>query len=408
MSLSDPARAVLESNDVDGSSTRPSPRLYPHQWLWDSCFIAVGYSHFNVSRAKREILSALGGQWENGMIPHIRFNPEVRDYFPSPGDWGVPDGKMTSGITQPPMPAIAAWEIFRRDRDRSFLEKVHGSLCSYHEYLHSERGGEVLFIVHPWESGMDNSPIFDSALQRIEVDDTLEYLRMDRDLVDEAQRPVKEHYDRYMQLLKTFQEFEYDIGDIRRNSDFIFEDVLFNSIWSRANQDLARICREVGEDGAEYSEWCERTNEEMARREFRCYDAKSEEYVEKLSCAAIMPLYADAVEKDDLAGVLSSIDALTLEHPICSYGPGQPEFDPSCYWRGPVWVNINWFLIRGLLDYGLNDLAREITGKTLKMIGENGFREYYNPLSGEGYGGDRFSWTAALCIDIEKSMVNGI
>ncbi|MDO9575145.1 MAG: hypothetical protein Q7J55_01285 [bacterium] len=65
---------VLKDNDT-GNSTKPAPLLYPHQWQWDSAFIAIGLSHIDEERAQQEILSLLRGQWTNGMIPHIIFNP---------------------------------------------------------------------------------------------------------------------------------------------------------------------------------------------------------------------------------------------------------------------------------------------------------------------------------------------
>ena len=68
---------VLRANDM-GVYTRPAPRLYPHQWNWDSALIAIGWSHIDEERAQKEILSLFRGQWQNGMIPHILFNPEVK------------------------------------------------------------------------------------------------------------------------------------------------------------------------------------------------------------------------------------------------------------------------------------------------------------------------------------------
>ena len=61
---------VLVDNDR-GSHTIPAPGLYPHQWLWDSCFIAIGQRHYDVARAQQELLSLLRGQWHNGMIPNM-------------------------------------------------------------------------------------------------------------------------------------------------------------------------------------------------------------------------------------------------------------------------------------------------------------------------------------------------
>lgn len=53
------------------------------------------------------------GQWTDGRVPHIVFNPEVpRDaYFPGPTFWrstdvpGAPAGIETSGLIQPPLHA---------------------------------------------------------------------------------------------------------------------------------------------------------------------------------------------------------------------------------------------------------------------------------------------------------------
>jgi mannosylglycerate hydrolase len=36
----------------------------------------------------------------------------------------------------------------------------------------------------------------------------------------------------------------------------------------------------------------------------------------------------------------------------------------------------------------------------LELVAANGFREYYDPDGQRGYGSDRFSWTAALFLDL--------
>jgi glycogen debranching enzyme len=77
-----------------------------------------------------------------------------------------------------------------------------------------------------------------------------------------------------------------------------------------------------------------------------------------------------------------------------------PWFNPENYWRGPVWINTNWMLIHGLRGYGHSELARELQERTLSLVASAGFREYYNPKTGEGYGTDSFSWTAALTLDL--------
>src|SRR6476660_9967068 len=68
------AKQVLEQNRV-GRFTKPAPNLYPHQWSWDSAFIAMGYVHYDQARAEEELRALFAAQWINGLVPHIVFNP---------------------------------------------------------------------------------------------------------------------------------------------------------------------------------------------------------------------------------------------------------------------------------------------------------------------------------------------
>lgn len=89
------------------------------------------------------------------------------------------------------------------------------------------------------------------------------------------------------------------------------------------------------------------------------------------------------------------------------YGYG---FSPVQYWRGPVWVNINWLLLRGLERYGFGKQADYLRQTTIDLIEDGGFYEYFHPTRGTGHGSDFFSWTAALLLDIlfdEAPKTNG-
>src|SRR3954471_487361 len=101
--LFEQAKAVLAMNDR-GNYTQPAHGLYPHQWLWDSCFIAIGLRHLDTERAKTELRSLLRGQWSNGMLPHMIFNPGADDKKARKKDVPrlnpyAPNDVYTSGIT---------------------------------------------------------------------------------------------------------------------------------------------------------------------------------------------------------------------------------------------------------------------------------------------------------------------
>jgi hypothetical protein len=94
------ARAVLDDNWL-GASTVPSRSLYPHQWSWDSAFVAIGRSWYDQQRAQTELETLFNAQWANGMLPHIVFNPAVPPdgYFPAP----------TSGRATAPAASRRVW-----------------------------------------------------------------------------------------------------------------------------------------------------------------------------------------------------------------------------------------------------------------------------------------------------------
>jgi glucosylglycerate hydrolase len=124
------AKQILRQNDM-GDWTRAAPNFYPHQWSWDSAFIAIGLAHFNTRRAARELLTLFEHQWRTGKVPHIVFDPEAppASYFPGPEHWACaaaspdapPAPPYTSWLCQPPVHAIAAlrvWEVAERSGER--------------------------------------------------------------------------------------------------------------------------------------------------------------------------------------------------------------------------------------------------------------------------------------------------
>ncbi|MFI5269227.1 MAG: trehalase-like protein, partial [Chloroflexota bacterium] len=65
-------------------------------------------------------------------------------------------------------------------------------------------------------------------------------------------------------------------------------------------------------------------------------------------------------------------------------------------WRGPSWVNTNWLLSEGLRTHGAEDLRQRLASQTCAMIEQSGFREYYHPYTGEGYGSQDHSWSTIV------------
>ena len=411
------AVGVLRGNDVDGY-TKPARRLYPHQWNWDSAFIAIGLAHVDWARAAREVDTLLSGRWTNGMIPHIRYNPSVQDYAPGPEWWPdvpVRDGtQVTSGISQPPVLPSAAYEVGMLQPDearrRGWWEQVFTPLREFLLYFARERtvaGNPLVVIVHPWESGADNSPRWDFATGR-GFRPSRPYRRVDTTVVDPAARPTARDYDLYMYLVELIAAHRYEFAAYLPKTPFAVYDAFFNAVWYRSALDLNRIAAALGRPPAVdeaslvmFREAYHRTLWDEQAALFRDYDVRDRR-----------PIPADTVA--GLGAVFGGlVDAAQAQHMLVRYRtrsagcllvpsvpPDQAGFDPVKYWRGPVWVNINWMLIRGLQRLGLTAAAEELRTQTLGLVARTGFFEYFHAHSGEGVGGSDFSWSAALTIDL--------
>ncbi|HEV3310019.1 MAG TPA: trehalase family glycosidase [Chloroflexota bacterium] len=420
------AKAVLAANQA-GDSTKPSLNLYPHQWMWDSCFIAIGVSRYDPERAQTELRAILRGQWSNGMVPQIIFNPASSGYFPGPETWMstrspyAPKSDETSGITQPPVLATAALAAYRNDPDRAraeaFVREVFPKIKAYHEFLYRERnpdGSGLIVILHPWESGLDNSPPYLDAGSRVTLTYKPRYTRLDTTHVSAANRPTDKDYDLFVWLLEKMRDVDYDWVRYLPEATLQVEDVLVNAILCRAGEDLEALAVEAGAAGEmdELRSWRARTAASMDAKlgdpqagAYFSYDRVAGRPLTDLTISSLVPLYASGLDQERAAPLIALMGNEAHFAPPEGFrcpttALDSKRFNPENYWLGPVWLNTNWLLIHGLRAHGAAAEADRLRDDTLALISRSGFREYFNPFTGEGYGTDSFSWSAALTIDL--------
>src|ERR671910_229695 len=347
------ATDVLRRNGLK-SWTKPAPSLYPHQWSWDSAFIALGLAHVDNRRATDELDSLFRGQWSTGKVPHIVFDPDA------------------SGLVT---------------------------------------------IYHPWESGTDNSPRWDAVLERISVGESPSYTRYDLQHVsDPSHRPTDSEYDRFLWLLELLKRARYDEADIYERHPFLIKDVLFSAILVAANEALLEISEVVEaprEDRALIEGWIERgragLEEQWDPNLGLCLDQDviAGEPLRVRTVAGFAPLIAGGLDRSRLRDLLRTLDSQAfagnpkLRHPLPpSTSPEEPGFHPRSYWRGPVWPVANWLLWWSLLRAGESEKAQKIRRETLEELSEGGFAEYFEPFTGEALGSGEQSWTAAVALDM--------
>jgi hypothetical protein len=428
--LLEAAQDILDGNWT-GHSTVPSPSLYPHQWSWDSAFIAIGLSWHHQERAQSEIESLLAAQWSDGRVPHIVFNPAVPEgaYFPGPDFWasaavaGSPPGIDTSGLIQPPLHARAALEIHEHAADGpeavAFLRRVYPKLAAWHQYLVKRRdpdGIGLAAILHPWESGLDNSPTWEGVVGDLEIPAGAlpEYRRSDIVHADPADRPTAAAYDRFVYLVSVYREARYDDGRICHFTPFVVAGPLFNALLVWSSLALAEIARLVDEDpephlrsAAAVRAAIEAQLWDPDHRRYYTRDLRRHTLVRDPSIISFTPLVDPELPAAGVSAIVRDLSAPCFHPPeetrhflVPSYDLTGRLFDPRRYWRGPVWINTDWLIWRGLIQHGEGELAGHVADSMLALVRRSGFREYFDPFTGAGYGSDRFAWSAALIVDL--------
>jgi glucosylglycerate hydrolase len=430
------AAGVLRRNSIK-SWTKPAPALYPHQWSWDSAFIALGLAHVDNHRARGELETLFASQWKTGKVPHIVFNPEAppRSYFPDAERWNstalsqaAPTGARTSGLCQPPIHAIAVRRIWQTARDsqghrvaraHEFLSKNYPRLFAWHRYLATARdpeGSGLVTIYHPWESGTDNSPRWDAPLRSLEVGELPPYTRYDlQHVADPSHRPSNDDYDRYLWLLELLKQARYEEVAIYEGHPFLVKDVLFSAILVAANEALLEIAEAVDAPGQErelIESWIERGRAGL-ERQWDCelglcvdYDVLGGQSLRVRTIAGFAPLVAGGIGRERLTDLISSLEssAFAGHEGLCrplppSTSPMEEGFEPRSYWRGPIWPVANWLLWRSLVRCGEYTRAAVLREQSLGQLSEGGFAEYFEPFSGEPLGSGEQSWTAAVALD---------
>lgn len=242
--------------------------------------------------------------------------------------------------------------------------------------------------------------------------------RRDTTHVDAAERPSKREYDHYLYIIDIAKEHNYSDEKIAELSPFLVQDPLFNAILIKSNQSLINLYELLGDYSKveQLKQWQNKSvkafNDKLFDEELGAYihyDLRNEKPLRYLSSSSFAPLYANIPSKeraDSMVKVMMEKFGGDQQYLCASFDPTSERFNPKKYWRGPVWINLNWMLFKGLKQYGFSEIAERVKQDTIEIIEKNGFYEYFDSRKEmhkdgtAGYGGNDFSWSAALLIDL--------
>ncbi len=300
-----------------------TPDRWPHRamWLWDSAFHAAAWRHLDITVARDALEAVLETQRADGFIPHMAW----------------PDG--TSDITQPPVLALGVSLVDEKSPDDRWLAGVFPRLEAYLRWDMANRDSDGAGLVE-WhiegdphcrsgESGMDNSPRFDSG-ERLDAVDFNSFLAMECDLL---------------------AGFAARLGKKEAAES-----------WRADSSRLVRLINGRLWDG----------------RTGFYHDCRADtgERTDILSSAGFLPLLCSApgpARARRLADHLKNPSTFAAPLRVASVAASDPRRSKDM-WRGPVWLNVNWLVCRGLRKWGFEGPAEELRSETVREVAERYLR----------------------------------
>ncbi len=383
---------------------QPSPTTYPYQYFWDTClhvFILTALEEHEL--AKRNMRSLFAMQDDDGFVGHMLFWSRARpakwtDIFQSRPSRELFRPHM-SALIQPPLVAQTIQRIYAGTEDRAFLKEMLPKLKKYFDWLGKHRdldGDGLISIITPFESGMDWKPTFD---QVVGFPHGVANRRLFWRVVGTDARNFMHRYD-----LETLARKRY----------FLVKEVGFNTIYAQNLKALSQLCEELDDDDAQrYADLSSTVITSMIETmydedeaAFYDVDASPGEKIRVLTPTIFFPLVIRDLPAPITAALIdrhiSRKNEFDTEYPIPSVAKNDPSFNPyesEYLWRGPTWIFYNWFVYQCLFYQGFHDEAKMLEDTMRKLIQQSGFREYYNPFTGEGYGAENFTWSG-LVVDM--------
>jgi glycogen debranching enzyme len=306
---------------------------------------------------------------------------------------------------QPPVVARAAARIFDATGDLGFVHEVLPPILRFFGWLKANRdpdGDDLVAIIQPDESGLDASPKYDRRM-RISHERPAETLQ-------QLQHSMQRLFDSYA-------SHRADAAALLALDVFRWEDVMVNVIYADGLRALAALCSAARYPVSEVRELDQRASRVLRVLVEKCWDVRegvfwdldgrAEERSRVLTFSSLFPLVLPDLEPG-IASRLIDEHLLNerefwLRYPVPSVAASEPSFDPGwttrTTWRGPTWINVNWYFYWALRAHGRRDVASELAERTLAMVTKSGIREFYDPRNADGQGAVDFGWSC-LVLDL--------
>jgi hypothetical protein len=326
---------------------------------WDTYFAAYMHSLNNKELAYANVLAMTSEITDRGFVPNFASSVNTSE-----------------DRSEPPVGSFVVREIYRKYREDWFVHEVFDELLSWNRWWAENRDidGYLAWGSDPyehdelaewlekgigakqgakWESGLDNSPMFDDAV--------------------------------------------FD----NESHQLMLADVGLMSLYILDCQSLSELAGVLGKKKiqAELSERARSYSEKLKtlwNDEFGLYlnkDLVTGEFSYRLSPTLFYPLLAKVPDQGQADRMIeehfNNPEEFWGEYMIPSIARNDEAFKDNKYWRGRIWAPMNFLVYLGLRNYDLPGARKDLVEKSTNLLlkswtGENHVYENYNAETGQG------------------------
>jgi hypothetical protein len=422
----------------------PSPGIYAtSSWKWDLVFTAMITSDMaantNVKNEKESLYALAEGcmlaviqnqipkGYDKGMIPHMNFNDKKDQKF-----WGL---KHHSSITQPPITALGVKSLPNKNERMAFYPALTGEI---EWWLKQRMDGGLPYVIHPWETGRDAARDTDSQLisyfdlKKYEIKKVGKYYPMTRDLIGSGRVKLLNALQKINKMppsKKAKKLFElrspdmaaYLIIALRQTADFAVENNDYKTAVryrDKADEIVKIVNNKMWDDktGFYYSLGRKPDKKLIAKSGLdpKLFIVSDSGQIMTMVGSAFVTFAAGIPDVEQAVELLNKLEDKKLFDtiwPVPMVAINDPGYISDEYWRGSTWLNINYFIIQGLVKYGDRfvkeghvKLANRFYKKALelswKSVSESsvGYYEFFssNKKGKLGLGAHDFAWSGLI------------
>ncbi|MBV6645917.1 MAG: hypothetical protein KI790_10730, partial [Cyclobacteriaceae bacterium] len=329
-------QAVLGWNTIyDPSKERvisPVSRAWNKAWQghvlfnWDTYLASLLFALDNKELAYSNAIAVTAYPHESGNIGHYQ----------------MADGTV-SLMSQPPIGSTICWMLYERYRDRWFLEEVFDQLLAWNHWWPRHRMLQDGYLtwggwkgasaqIAAWESGLDNSPMYED-----------------------------------LKMIETKNASLLQLADVGLQSLYVLD---CQSLIKMANVlGKNEVLEELRKKEKKYKKLT-RTLWDESKSSYLNKDLARDGFSDQKSPTLFYPMIANIPSKSQANEILQQHYYNTEEfygkYQLPSISFDNPKYD-NIYWRGAIWPPMNFLVYLGLKNYS-SEAAEELADKSYRLF----------------------------------------